>query len=163
MSRAIRRSMFCLMLAVISASAPSLSAQDTKSVTPGPVPPQIASAKKVFVANVPGDIIPASIGGTDRSYNEFYAAMKSSGEYELVSSPADADLVLEISITHTPDEPLLRLVILDLKTRVPLWCFGEPVIQKSHIFGHEKATDAFDDARFQIVDDLKRLRAAPAH
>jgi hypothetical protein len=72
-------------------------------------------------------------------------------------------LVFEISITHRPDEPLLRLVILDLKTHIPLWWFGEPIVQKSHVLGREKATDAFDDAMVQLVDDVTKLRAPSAH
>ena len=35
------------------------------------------------------------------TYNEFYAAMKSWGRYELVSSPADADMVFEIRFAYS--------------------------------------------------------------
>ena len=38
-------------------------------------------------------------GGPDRAYNEFYAAMKTWGRYELVAAPRDADLVFEIRLT----------------------------------------------------------------
>ena len=63
---------------------------------PAPVP--IFSAKKVFVSNATGEIrLP--LGNPDLAYDEFYAAMKSWGRYEIVSSPADADLVFEIRYT----------------------------------------------------------------
>ena len=77
-------------------------------------------------------------GGPDRSYNQFYAAIKSSGRYELVGSPAEADLIFEIEFrmpTAEPHaeadrretlvpvafDPQVRLAIRDPKTNVVLW------------------------------------------
>jgi hypothetical protein len=66
------------------------AAQQFKQVPPAPVPPLILAAKKVFIANGGGDEslfdMPQYSGGPDRLYNEFYAAMKSWGRYELVST-----------------------------------------------------------------------------
>jgi hypothetical protein len=63
-------------------------------------------------------------GGPDRPYNQFYAAIKTWGRYEIVSYPTHADLVLEISWVLT-DTGLrlsvlgqLRLVVIDPKTHV---------------------------------------------
>ena len=67
------------------------------------MPAQIGAAQKIFISNAGGASLETVIdetvfnGGPDRPYNEFYAAMKSWGRFEVVSSPADADLVLEIS------------------------------------------------------------------
>ena len=75
-------------------------AAQTKQISPGPIPTQIATAKKVFIANAGGDdpgIYEALFNrDVDRSYNLFYAAMKSAGRYELVGAPAEADLLFEI-------------------------------------------------------------------
>jgi hypothetical protein len=57
---------------------PLLGEQQAKDAAPpAPVPTPIATAKKVFIANAPGDNLPASLGGPDRTYNEFYAAIRS--------------------------------------------------------------------------------------
>jgi hypothetical protein len=71
-------------------------------VPSAPVPSLILSAKKIFVANAGGDesvFDPQYSGGPDRLYDEFYAAAKSWGRYELTSSPEDAGLVFEIGLT----------------------------------------------------------------
>ena len=65
--------------------------------------PQIAAGQKVFISNAGGESFESVIdqtvfnGGPDRPYNQFYATTKAWGRYELVSSPADADLDFEIS------------------------------------------------------------------
>lgn len=75
----------------------ALFGSDSKKVFEAPVPAQILSARKIFVANGGDDFNFAALG-TNRSYNQFYAAMKDRGHFELVSSPADADLVCEVSL-----------------------------------------------------------------
>jgi len=79
------------------------SSKSSKEVPPVPVPALILTAKKVFIANGGGDESlfdsPQYSGGPDRLYNEFYAAMKSWGRYELVGSPHEADLVFEVRQT----------------------------------------------------------------
>lgn len=64
---------------------------------------QIASGKKVFVSNAGLDVVSLTLfrkaGDPDQPYNDFYAAMKNGGHYELVTTPADADLVFEIRFT----------------------------------------------------------------
>lgn len=56
---------------------------------------------------------------------------------------------------------MLRLVIVDPKTQVPLWWFGEPIVKKRMMFHAEKATDAFEDAIPKLVDDLKKVAIPP--
>jgi len=116
-------------------------------------------------------------GGPDRTYNEFYAAMKSWGHYELVAAPYDADLILEISFTSSlssvggtsssgcisSNYTELRLVILDARMHVPLWWFNEAVNPKLS-FGHrpEPAIDiAFTRSTASLLDDLKKLVGEP--
>lgn len=104
-----------------------LAAEKPKTAMPAPVPEQIAAARKVFISNAGGESFETVIdqtvfnGGPDRPYNQFYAAMADWNRYALLSSPADADLVFEISwaLTDTglrlPVVGQLRLVAIDPK------------------------------------------------
>jgi hypothetical protein len=160
-------------------STPLLLAEKPKdAVPPAPVPSPIAAAKRVFISNAPGTNLPGSFGGSDRTYNEFYTAMKGWGHCELVAAPSDADLILEISFTSSLssvggtsasgcisyNSSELRLVILDARMHVPLWWFNEAVNPKIS-FGHrpEMAVDsAFSRSIGTLVDDLKKLVSEPA-
>jgi len=149
-----------------------LNAQQSKGPASAPVPAQIGAAQKVFISNAGGASLETVIdetvfnGGPDRPYNEFYVAMKSWGRYELVSSPADADLVLEISwvLSDTglrlPVLGQLRLVVIDPKTRVTLWNFTEYVRGALLLSNRDKN---FDQAMNTVVARLKALTlpAAP--
>ena len=169
-----KRRILHVLFVIGALSLPLFPADKPKAqVPPAPVPSPIASARKVFISNAPGSDLPASLGGPVRSYNQFYAAMKDWGHYELVGSPSDADLVLEISlnsslssvggtstsgcISYSSSE--LRLVILDTRMHVPLWWFNEEVNPKMS-FGHrpeaaiEKALNGSIDS---LVEDLKKL------
>ena len=140
-------------------------------VIPAPVPPQIAAAQKVFISNAGGESFESVIdetvfsGGPDRPYNQFYAAMKGWGRYELVSSPADADLVLEISwvLTDTglklPVLGQLRLLVIDPKTHVTLWNLTE-YVRGAILLGNRDKN--FDRAMTIDVNRLKILMSVPA-
>jgi hypothetical protein len=148
-----------------------LDAQQAKGLAPAPVPPQIAAAQKVFISNAGGESFETVIdqtvfdGGPDRPYNEFYAAIKSWGRYEIVSSPADADLVLEISwvLTDTglrlPVLGQLRLVVVDPKTHITLWSLTE-YVRGAILLGNRDKN--FDQAMNTIVGRLKVLASPPA-
>jgi hypothetical protein len=149
-----------------------MEAADSKPVEPAPIPTQIATAKKVFIANAGGDEPgidePIFSGGVDRSYSQFYAAMKSAGRYELVGSPAEADLLLEIRFavkTNTTEvfkgdtigsslDPQFRLEIRDPKTNALLWAFTEHV-QWVILQGNRNRN--FDQASARIVTDVLAL------
>src|SRR4029077_7885446 len=138
--RIAKRGILHVLFVIGLLSLPLLSAEEPKdAMPPAPVPSAIAASKKVFISNAPGSNLPGSFGGPDRTYNEFYAAMKGWGHYELVIAPSDADLILEISFTSSLSgvggtstsgcisysDSELRLVILDTKMHVPLWWFNE--------------------------------------
>ena len=177
--RIAKRGILDVLFVIGLLSLPLLSAEKPKdAVPPVPVPSPIAAAKKVFISNAPGTSLPTYFGGPDRTYNEFYAAMRGWGHYELVAAPSDADLILEISFTSSlsgvggtstsgcisSNSAELRLVILDAKMHVPLWWFNEAVNPKVS-FGHrpEKAVDsAFSQSTATLVDDLKKLVSEPA-
>jgi hypothetical protein len=147
------------------------SAQQSKGPAPAPVPAQITAAQKVFISNAGGESLETVIdetvfnGGPDRPYNEFYAAIKSWGRYELVSSPADADLVLEISwaLTDTglrlPVLGQLRLVVIDPKTRVTLWNVTE-YVRGAVLLGNRDKN--FDQTMNTVVARMKALMAPPS-
>jgi hypothetical protein len=143
----LKAAVLCFGLAMLSLSGPVGAAQPKKRLDPAPppapIPAQILTAKKVFIANGGGDesryeTTASYSGGPDRTYNEFYAAMKTWGRYELVATPAEADLVFEIRlIVFQPqtervlaeDNPEVdsqfRFAIRDGKTREKLWGLTE--------------------------------------
>ena len=136
-----------------------------KPAPPGPIPAQILTAKKVFVANAGGDepgwISAQFSGGARRSYDQFYAAMKTWGHYDLVGAPADGDLLFEIEfrirrLASSPD-PQLRLVIRDPKTNALLWAFTEHV---QSALMQENRDKNFDQAMTRIVRDIQTLTSS---
>jgi hypothetical protein len=158
---------FCLSVAILGI-VQVVAAQQSKGEPPAPVPAQIAAGRKVFISNAGGASLETVIdetvfnGGPDRPYNEFYAAMKSWGRYELVSSPADADLAFEISwaLTDTglrlPVLGQLRLVVIDPKTRITLWNLTE-YVRGALLLGNRDKN--FDEAMNTVVARLKALTA----
>jgi hypothetical protein len=143
-----------------------VSAQQAKGPATAPVPLQIGAAQKVFISNGGGESFETVIdqtvfnGGSDRPYNEFYAAMKAWSRYELVSSPADADLIFEVSwvLTDTglrlPVLGQIRVLIIDLKTHVTLWNLIE-YVRGAVLLGNRDKN--FDQAMNTIMGRLKVL------
>jgi len=88
------------------------------------------------------------------TYNEFYADVKSGGKYELVSSPADSDVVFEIHLALEATAPILRLRILDPKSRIVLW----PIDQRAKVATRDAtARKNFDEAMNTLMGSLKKL------
>lgn len=155
---------FTFALAMTSAGV--LAAQQPSDPLPAPIPTPIFTAKKVFISNATGEVaLPP--GNPALTYDEFYAAMKSWGRYELVSAPADADLVLEIRFTFVvgPTDVFdgrggssadyqFRLVVLDPKSRVVLWAFSRSVPGSSN---KAKNRQYFDQTLASLIDDFKKL------
>jgi hypothetical protein len=142
MTKHLKAAVLCFALAMPLLSGPLSDTQKKKPAHSAPIPAQIPSAKKVFIANGGGDEsryeAASYSGGPDRAYNEFYAAMETWGRYELVAAPADADLIFEIRLTIfqiqrerglSDDDPAtdsqLRVVIRDPKTHETLWGLTE--------------------------------------
>jgi hypothetical protein len=148
------------------------TAAQTKQLPPAPIPTQISTAKRVFIANgggdEPGISEPFFGGDVDHAYNQFYAAMKSAGRYELVGSPAEADLLFEIRFLVQPSEtkvfkgdtlgptydPQFRLEIRDPKTYALLWAFTEHM-EWAILQGNRNRN--FDQASARIVTDVLAL------
>jgi len=179
MLRIARQGVWCAVLAFTGLSSLLLQAQQAKDMPAAPVPPQILTAKKVFISfagqesNPNTSIFGEYSGGPNRTYNQFYLALKGWGRYELVAAPADCDLVFEIRFTDrmvegafsrastgdSGNEPQFRLVIQDPKTHVVLWAFTEHV-QSARLHGHRDKN--FDQALAKIVDDVKNLATQSA-
>jgi hypothetical protein len=146
--------------------------QPSKQVTPtAPVPSPILSAKRVFVSNAGSDLLSSKLfkrlGEPDRPYNQLYAAVKDWGRYDLVSSPADADLIFEIQVTfpvfscgrfETCQVRQVELTILDPKTHFRLWSLVEEV-EGGGLKSFEKGVNQGMDS---LMADLKKLVAQPA-
>jgi hypothetical protein len=146
------------------------TAQQTAPAATAPVPSLLLSAKKVFISNAGADsgLFPHPFSGDpDRAYNEFYGDVESWGRYQLVNTPAEADLVFELQLTapsgpSNADKskgasdplPMVRLVIYDRPTHYVLWALTESIapanLQKSH--DHN-----FDEAVSNLVLDAGRL------
>ena len=106
-----------------------------KDVPPAPLPSAVVNAKKVFLTNG---------GGSDLAYDAFYSEMKQWGNYKIVGSPDEADIIVELayhvehggtavwSSTNSYDgstqvhsaqilDPQLTLTIYDDKSKNSLW------------------------------------------
>jgi len=130
----------------------------------------LLSAKRIFISNGGADsrLFPLPFtGDPDRAYNQFYAEVVSWCRYQMVASPAEADLVFELQLTapNGPSNadkqkgasdplPMFRLVIYDRPTHYVLWALTESIepatLQKTH--DHN-----FDEALAPLVPDAGRL------
>jgi hypothetical protein len=157
--------MFTVVMCGIAVNAATQDAGKPAMAT-APMPTAIQTAKRVFLGNagVDGNSIPTfrNSGDVNQPYNWFYVAMKNWGRYELVGSPADADLVLEISFAAplvgadklSTFAPYLRLELLDAKTHFLLWTIVEPVEG-----AYRKATweKNFNTGVTNLVSNLKNI------
>ena len=162
----IRKSL-CLALAWVLVVIPTAQAQQSTSASGAPVPPQILSAKSIFVSNGGGsNYFNMFTGGPDRAYNTLYAMLQQSNRYQLVSTPAQADLIFEIrSIApsvSTGDtigyNPQLILNILDPKTSTVLWTTSDNV----RALGRQKSRDrGFDQSVAVLLDKFSQVTGQP--
>jgi len=170
----IRIALLVALLPAALLSAASAIAQQPAMAEAAPIPPAIQTAKKIFVSNAGADsgLFPSPFSGDpNRGYNQLYASLKASGQYELVNNPAQADLVLELQLTapYGPTNankqngasdplPMFRLVIYDGKSHYVLWAITESiqvaVLQKTH-------DRNFDEALTAILVDFEALTGKP--
>jgi hypothetical protein len=122
-----------LTSALLLVLAPLATAQKKKPepVPPAPIPTGIATAKTVFLSNV----CELPYKSCAAVYNDLFTEISKQGKYQLVTSPADADLIFEISYTVRRDgsdfDSYLQLKIVDRATQVPLWTITEPDTETS--------------------------------
>lgn len=160
----------CVMIVTVFLSGFALAQAGPKNAAP--VPPEIFSAKTVFIANAGADseLFPSPFRGTPaRGYEEFYAAMQKWGRYQLVENPAQADLVMKLRLyapngPKEPDKtsgqvisrPMFRLVIYDRASHYPLWTLTDSIQWALFQKGHDKN---FDQAIGELIVQLKQLTA----
>jgi hypothetical protein len=113
----------------------SVASKNKKDIPTAPLPTIIVNAKKVFLANG---------GGSSLAYDAFYSEMKKWGKYEIVRSPEESDLIVELAYrveqggTHVWSstnsyngttqvhsaqivDPQLVVTIYDAKSKNSLW------------------------------------------
>lgn len=164
-------SLFILSVA-LSLSAFAFAQQSAGPLPP--VPPALASAKTVFLSNTGADsgLFPSPFSGdTNRAYVEFYSALQSSGAFQLVDDPSQADLVLELQLVApygptnankqngaADPRPMFRLTVLDRKTHYVLWTVTQSVglalLQKTH-------DRNFDDALSAVLNQFLAIAGKP--
>ncbi len=162
----LKLAMVPLCGAMILPAAPVLRAQAGGDATNAPIPSQIVTAKKVFISNAGGRFFEdITRGEKSQTYNEFYAAIRNWGHYQLVGSPNEADLVFQAELDPMiPDHQAIneiRLELRDPKTNVLLWTIEETIGMKGHAVhtGYERD---LGEAMDKLVEELKALTAPPA-
>jgi hypothetical protein len=124
------------------------------------------TAKKIFISN--GGEEPGS-NAKGHAYDQFYAAMKKFGRYEIVDSPSESDVVFEIRATvhsqvssgNTVLITYLNLTILDPKTRIVLWTKAEDLCCGFSL-KNTNLSDSFDKGMKKIMRDVEDLADQPA-
>ncbi len=177
----LRLTRLVVLLAAIALVLPIVCAQQQAPAAPVPAP--LLSAQKIFIANGGMDAFSLQafeelgLNGTD-AYDSLYAAVKSWGNYQLVSSPGDADLVLEVRfsapLTNTGEHATwdfqrilanttwqfqTELTIYDAKSHFLLWTLTEPV-RPANLKGTWHKNIAAANAA--LAGDFKVLLTPPA-
>ncbi len=143
---------------------PFLNASDKRSVPNAPIPSQILAAKRIFIANGGEDeTVPEQrtfSGGPDRAYNQFYDAVKNWDRYQIVGSPSESDLIMEIEVDVNFDTPIFRLTIRDPKTDAVLWRFK---VRAEFGIGQGASDENSDRAVNRLVGRLHALVEQPSN
>ena len=136
-------------LCIVLLGAIAVAAKDRTKAPPAPLPSQLLTAKKVFIAKGVGATAHTVKGGYDLAFDAFYAEMKGWNRYEIVGSPDEANLVFELSYrvesggtrvwssTNTYDgstqvhsaqkiDAQLTLTVYDSHTKTELWSTTVP-------------------------------------
>jgi hypothetical protein len=143
--------MLYIALTAAVLTVPGAHAKKAAELAAAPIPVQVLNGKKVFISYRESDADP---GAPNLTYNEFYALLKSWGKYELVTAPADADLVFEIRYVSGISDSQLCLSIVDPKTHFVLWPFIQHVQSSSRETARRKN---FDQAMSDLVDEIKKV------
>jgi hypothetical protein len=88
----MRKTLFVVLLAVMT-----VGAKDKAKIQPAPLPSQVVTARSVFIVKGVGSTAHTVAGGYDMAFDSFYSEMKKWGRYEIVGSPAEADVVFEVT------------------------------------------------------------------
>lgn len=150
-------------------TAPPSSSSSQPTPTAAPIPPQITQAKTIFISNGGADsFFTLYSGGLNRAYNNLYAELKHWGKYRIVTSPAQADLILEVrslapvsdvsgvnGTVDSADSPQIRLQAIDPATHTVLWTLTSYV--HAGIGLQKTRNKQFDQASLALVNQLRQL------
>ncbi len=152
MTRILSGSRFVVCLVLFSAVYGL--AQQPVTTPPGPVPPAILAANKLFISNS-GASSELYSGGPNRAYNQLFTDLQASRFFEMVGDPSDADLVLELQISDSsPGSATFRLLIYDHQTHFLLWTLLEPI----SVCNRQKTCDSnFDEALPVLLLNFEKL------
>jgi hypothetical protein len=114
-----------------------------------PLPAQIAAARKVFVAPARGS----------ESYDQLCTAIKRGGRYELVTTAADADLMIELSFPG----PMDHFVLLDPKTQVILWEVNVTLYHRNPVPDFEPRMGRAERIAYELAFPPRKPPAIPAN
>jgi hypothetical protein len=128
----------CIYAATVQTAPAAAQAPQATPTSQAPVPTQIAAAHTIFLVNNGADVnFPIT---ADAAYNDVYAALQAWGHFQLVTSPAQADLVFQLrdiapvtGVTgdragvYAINSPAFQLAIKDPKSNVTLWTITSPV------------------------------------
>jgi hypothetical protein len=167
-----------IVISALAIFATLLPAQSRRNIPSAPAPAVLSSAHKVFLANG---------GGNDLAFDAFYSGMKKWGQYQIVDSIDDAELVVQVTsviqpvdwdtwsnvsksdVAFTKSDTTyravpsliqLRLSVIDARRNLPVWAtvdFVKPAMLEGNI---QKETILSAD---RLVDSLKsRVTTATA-
>jgi hypothetical protein len=128
--------------------APAQDKMTRKNIPGAPLPAAVANAKKVFLLNGQTTAQYLTKNGNALAFDTLYADVKSWGKYELVDSPKDADIVIELQYrpysegarsfgvynpsTHTVQTRSVEeigadfaLVLYEVKSKEQLWSVSD--------------------------------------
>ncbi len=159
----------CLALTLWTTA--DLRAQIKAPAPDAPLPSALLTAKKAFISFAGGE--PYSLRGPRQVYNQFFAEIKASGRYQLVRSPGEADLVLQLSFANpmskvsvspgaggswgsSSSQPQFRLVLLDPRTSIVLWTIIDDVPSAMLPENRDKN---LDNTLHRLAQDLEALTA----
>jgi len=137
-------------LALLLALAPALCAQTT--FASAPLPAQLATAKTVFISNASD--MPES--DSQAMYDQAYAAVQGLNRFTFVSSPQQADLILQFSASAERSSRTLHIV--DPKTSVILWSVSEYLQPATRAKNIDKNLQIVFD---QLSRDIQTVCAPP--
>jgi len=164
-----------LATACVLISVYAMAGKSRKDIPPAPLPAVVVNAQKVFLTNG---------GGSDLAYDAFYGPMKKWGKYQIVGSPEEADLIVELAYrvehggtrvwssnnsydgttqVHSAQivDPQLVLTIYDAKSKNSLWSTIDHRRPARREKNREKETI---NSAERLVDELKtRATTAPSN
>lgn len=132
------------------------------SAPPAHVPPEILTAKTIFISNLGGDCDPNAPRGASvlaiippaAVYERFYEDVEKWRRYTIVSAPDNTNLIFEIRMRCRAPDPLLSLVIRDTRSRAVLWTINVYVQGSSSKRTVEKQ---WNKSMQTVLSDLKEL------